>query len=48
MPVRIPQYYNTLKPVFDSIQLRKLVTLAKATGYSHSQPAEEINNRIPT
>jgi hypothetical protein len=34
-------------PVFDEIQLRKLVTLVKATGYPRSQPAEEPNDTIP-
>jgi hypothetical protein len=37
-----------LRPVFDEIQLRKLVTLVKAAGYPAVQPAEDPNDTIPT
>jgi len=35
-------------PVFDEIQLRKLLTLVKAEGYPSSQPAAAPNDTIPT
>jgi len=34
--------------VFSEIQLRKLVTLVKPTGYPSSQPAAAPNDTIPT
>jgi len=35
-------------PVFDEIQLRKLVTLVKTKGYPSWQPAAAPNDTIPT